>query len=200
MKITTGRLALALALAAAPLAAQQPPQPPQPPPGGMGPRMGAMMGMGGGMLMGMGYAPQRLVDRREALGLTPDQVSRLEALAQQAKQARDKADSLAKGHQDALADLWKQDAPDVNQIRAHAQAEMQARESAHLAQLVAAAQAKAVLTPEQRGRVAGWQDANRMRMRQMMDRRDRVGGMGRMRTPGTMRMRRPGMPQDGEGR
>jgi len=192
MKLTTGRLAFALALAAAPLAAQQPPQPqpPQQPMGGMRQDMGAMMGMRGGMLMGMGYAPQRLVDRREALGLTPDQVSRLETLAQQAKQARDKADSLAKGHQDALADLWKQDAPDVNQIRTHAQAQMQAMESAHLAQLVAAAQAKAVLTPEQRGRVAGWNDAARMRMRQFMNRPGGRGGMGRMPMRGQMRMRR----------
>jgi Spy/CpxP family protein refolding chaperone len=190
MKMTTGRLALALALAAAPLTAQQPPQPPQQPPGGMGPRMGAMMGMGGGMLMGMGYAPQRLMDRREALGLSPDQVSRLEALAQQAKQAWDKADSVAKGHRDALADLWKQDAPDVNQIRTHAQAAMQAMESAHLAQLTAAAQAKTVLTPEQRGRVAGWNDAARMRQRQFMNRPGRMGGMRRMPMQGPMRMRR----------
>ncbi len=184
MKMNTGSLALALALAAAPLAAQQqPPQapPPQQQPGGMAPRMRAMMGMGGGMMLGMGYAPQRLVDRREALQLTPDQVSRLEALAQQAKQARDKADSLAKTHRDALADLWKQDAPDVNQIRTHAQAAMQAMESAHLAQLVAAAQAKAVLTPEQRGRVAGWNDAARMRMRHFMNRPGGMRGMGRMR-------------------
>jgi len=185
MKRMTGRLALVLALAAAPLAAQQ--QPPQPPPQrGMGPRMGAMMGMGGEMMMGMGYAPQRLVDRREALALTPDQVSKLEALAQLAKQARDKADSVAKAHHDALADLWKQDAPDVNQVRSHAQAAMQAMESAHLAQLVAAAQAKAVLTPEQRGRVAGWEDAARMRMRQFMNRRGGMGGRERM----PMRMRR----------
>ena len=40
---------------------------------------------------------------------------------------------------------------------------MQAMQSAHLAQLTAAAQAKAVLTPEQRGRVAGWGDALRLR-------------------------------------
>lgn len=181
MKTNTGRLALALTLAAAPLAAQQPPQPtpPQQAPGAVAPRMGPMMGLGGGM--GMGYAPGRLVDRREALALTPEQVSRLEALAQQAKLARDKADSLAKPHRDALADLWKQDTPDVNQIRSHAQAAMQAMESAHLAQLVAEAQAKAVLTPEQRGRVAGWNDGARMRMRQFMNRPGRMGGMGRMR-------------------
>lgn len=198
MKTMTGRVALVLALAAAPLAAQQqPPQPPAPqqPQGGMGPGMSGMMGMGGGMLMGMGYAPQRLVDRRETLGLTPDQVSRLEALAQQAKQARDRADSAAKGQHDALADLWKQDAPDVNQIRTHAQAAMQAMESAHLAQLVAAAQAKAVLTPEQRGRVAGWGDAVRMRMRQFRNQPGRMGGMGRRPMQGPMRMRR-GMPLD----
>jgi Spy/CpxP family protein refolding chaperone len=116
-------------------------------------------------------------------------VSRLEALAQQAKQARDKADSVAKGHRDALADLWKQDAPDVSQIRTHAQAAMQAMESAHLAQLTAAAQAKAVLTPEQRGRVAGWADAARMRMRQFMNRPGGMGGMRRMPMRGFMRMR-----------
>jgi hypothetical protein len=55
---------------------------------------------------------------------------------------------------------------------------------------VAAAQAKAVLTPEQRGRVAGWGDAVRMRMRQFRN-RPGMGGMGRMPMRGWMRMRMP---------
>lgn len=198
MRITTGMLPLALALVAGSLVAQQPPQPPQPP-AAMGPRMGPMMGMGRGMEMGMGmgvYAPQRLVDRREVLSLTPDQVSRLEALAQEAKQASDKATAEAKTHWDQLAELWKQATPDVNQVRTHAQAAMQAMQGARLAQLVAAAQAKAVLTAEQRGRVAGWADAARMGMQRRMD---RMGRMNRMPMQGPMRMRRgPVPPSDPE--
>ncbi len=190
MRTRTGMLALALALAAGALGAQQPPQPPQQPasPAAPRPRMGAMMGMGIGM---GGYAPQRLVDRREVLALTPDQVSRLEALAQEAKQAGDKAEAEAKTHWDQLAELWKQPTPDVNQVRTHAQAAMQAMQDARVAQLVAAAQAKAVLTAEQRGRVAGWADAGRMRMRERMD---RMNGMGRMPMRGPMRMRRGPVP------
>lgn len=182
---------LALALLAGPVAAQQPLPPAQTPqqgPGRMGPGMGAMMGPG--LPMGV-YAPQHLVDRREALGLTPEQVSRLEALAQETKQTSDKASAEAKTHWDQLAELWKQATPDVNQVRTHAQAAMQAMQGARVAHLVAAAQAKVVLTPEQRGRVAGWADAGRMRMQQRMDRTDRRP----MRGP--MRMRRPGPPGPG---
>lgn len=186
MKLTTGMLPMALALVAGPLVAQQPPQPPaQPqPPAAMQPRMGDMTGMGMEMAV---YAPQRLVDRREVLVLTPDQVSRLEGLAQEAKQAGDKATADAKTHWDQLAELWKQATPDVNQVRTHAQAAMQAMQGARLAQLVAAAQAKAVLTAEQRGRVAGWADVGRMRMGERMD---RMGRMDRMPMRGPMRMRR----------
>jgi len=181
-------LPLALVLLAGPVVAQQtvaPAQQSRQGPGWMGPRMGAMMGPG--LHMGV-YAPQHLVDRREALGLTPDQVSRLEALAQETKQTSDKASAEAKTHWDQLAELWKQATPDVNQVRTHAQAAVQAMQGARVAHLVAAAQAKAVLTAEQRGRVAGWADAGRMRMQQRMDRMDRRP----MRGP--MRMQRRPMP------
>jgi hypothetical protein len=126
------------------------------------------------------------------LGLTPEQVSRLEALAQETKQATDKAQAEAKTQWDQLAELWKQATPDVGQVRTRAQAALQAMQGARVAQLAAAAQAKAVLTAEQRGRVAGWADAARLR-------RDRVGPMGPggrmgpwpMRGRGMMRMRGP---------
>jgi len=178
---------LALALLAGPIGAQQvpPPAPAQPPgPMGIGPRMRGMLGPG---LRVGAFAPQNLVNRREALGLTPEQVSRLEALAQEAKQATDKAQADAKTQWDQLAELWKQPTPDVNQVRTRAQAAMQAIEGARVAHLVAAAQAKAVLTVEQRGRVAGWADAGRMRMRWGFD---RPGRMWRMPMRGPMRMRR----------
>jgi Spy/CpxP family protein refolding chaperone len=179
-------LPVALVLMAGPLAAQQqqqqqPPPPPPPPAAAPGPRMGmrgmgGMMGMPGMMgMMGMqgpagqvrevaAYAPRLLIARRQALGLSAEQVSRLEALAQEARQAADKAAAEARTHWDQLAEIWKQPTPDVNQVRSHAQAAMQAMQAARLAHLVAAAQAKAVLTPEQRGRVAGWVEARRMGM------------------------------------
>jgi len=180
---------LALALLAGPVMAQQaqpPAQQPQPARMGMGPW--AQGAMGPGLHAGV-HAPQHLVNRREALGLTPEQVSRLEALAQEAKQAGDKAQAEAKTHWDQLAELWKQPTPDVNQVRTHAQAAMQAMQGARVSHLVTAAQAKAVLTAEQRGRVAGWADAGRMRMQQRMDRPGRMGPEMR-----PMRMRRPGRP------
>jgi Spy/CpxP family protein refolding chaperone len=163
-------LPLALALLAGPVVAQQT-QPPaqQPQPERMGMRLRAPGMVGPGLHMGV-YAPEHLVNRREALALTPEQVSRLEALAQEAKQATDKAEAEAKTHHEQLAELWKQPTPDVNQVRTHAQAAMQAMQGARVAHLVAASQAKGVLTPEQRGRVAGWADARGMRMQQRMDR------------------------------
>ena len=207
MKTRVAIMGLALTLAGTLAAQQQPAQTPSAPgtspsPGG-GSRgaMAAMRGprgmfpfMGAGMGMAL-YAPDRLVNRRDVLGLTPDQVSRLDALAQNAKQVRDKAQADAKPHWDQLTQLWKQATPDVAQIKQEAQAAMQAMEAAHLAQLTAAAQAKAVLTPEQRGRVAGWGDALRLRM----DRGVRMrGGMGAG-MPGRMRMRWQGAPR-GPGR
>lgn len=205
MKTRAATLGLALALAGT-LAAQQPPAQPQPQgaqpgaqAGTMAPRgargMAPFMGMGMGMGMGM-YAPDRLVNRRDVLGLTPDQVSRLEALAQDVKQARDKAQADAKPHWDQLAELWKQATPDVAQVKQHAQAAMQAMEAAHLAQLTAAAQAKAVLTPEQRGRVAGWADAARMRANRGM----RMNPAAQRGMPGRMRMMRPRARPQGPGR
>ncbi|MBI3982760.1 MAG: Spy/CpxP family protein refolding chaperone [Gemmatimonadetes bacterium] len=137
------------------------------------------------------FQPARLIDRREVLALTPDQVSRLEALAQEARQARERADTTARTQNQRLRELWNAPTPDVAQLRSLAQAAMQARQAAALASLEAAAKAKAILTPEQRGRVAGWADAARMRMQQPM----RPGRPGMRRGPGMGRMprMRPGL-------
>jgi hypothetical protein len=50
-------------------------------------------------------------------------------------------------------------APDTTAVRQHFQAAHAAMGNAHWAMLRAAAQAKAVLTEAQRGRVEGWADA-----------------------------------------
>jgi Spy/CpxP family protein refolding chaperone len=113
----------------------------------------------------MMYSPDRLVNRREALKLTPEQVSRLETLAQEARKAREQADTVARGRAEELRTLWEAPAPDVGAIERAHQALASARQTAALAEVRAAAQAKAVLTDEQRGRVAGWRDGARLMMR-----------------------------------
>jgi Spy/CpxP family protein refolding chaperone len=130
----------------------------------------------------MMYAPDRLVNRREALKLTPEQVSRLETLAQEARKAREQADTVARARADELRTLWEAPAPDVRAIERAHQSLATARQAAALAEVRAAAQAKAVLTDEQRGHVAGWRDGARLMMR-----RDARPGPGRR--PQIQRMR-----------
>ena len=141
----------------------------------------------------MPFSPTVLLERREALNLTPEQVTRLSGLENDVKAARDKSEADAKPHREELEKVMQQTAPDVTQLRTHALAMMQAEQSARIAGLTASAQAKAVLTPEQRGRVQGWADARRFegpgRGRGMMFRRGGPEGFRRMR-PGGMQFRR----------
>jgi hypothetical protein len=131
------------------------------------------------------YAPPHLLERREVLELSDEQVSRLEAFAAELEEAHGAAQAEAESHHAQLMELWEADAPDVDQLRAHAEAAMEAQHRAHLAVLTAAAQAKGLLTAEQRGRVAGWLDGCQMmmhqRMQQMHGRMQMMQGMhGRM--------------------
>ena len=141
--------------------------PPGPPPGGE--RMERMGPVGFGLGM---FSATMLLERREALGLTADQVTRLSNLENELRQAREKAQTDAKPHREELEKLMQQATPDPIQLRTHAQALMAAMQGAALTALTTGAQAKAVLTPEQRGRVQGWADARR-------ERSGRGGPMGR---------------------
>jgi Spy/CpxP family protein refolding chaperone len=175
MKKLIHAAAVAVSLAGSALMAQQPGPPPssrqpgppvgQPPTGEAQPRgEGApqMRRMGrpapGGIGMAV-YSPTALLERRSMLNLTADQVTRLATLENDLKAARQKAETDAKPHRDELEKLWEQATPDVAQVRVHAQAMMQAQQAAQLLALTTTAQAKAVLTAEQRGRVQGWADA-----------------------------------------
>lgn len=120
------------------------------------------------------YSPDRLIARREALGLTPEQVQRLESLAQEVRRAREAADSIARARGPQMEQLWREAAPNVDQLRAQAEAILQARQRAAIAAMAAAAQAKALLTPEQRGRVAGWADMRRGFLEGRRDRMERM--------------------------
>jgi hypothetical protein len=123
------------------------------------------------------FAPPHLLERRAALELTAEQVSRLEELGKELTELHDQAAAEAKGHHEQAMQLWEAQAPDADQLRQHAQAAMRAEETAKLALLTVAAQAKALLTPEQQERVAGMMHEHMQQMmhgdREQMERHQR---------------------------
>jgi len=127
--------------------------------GMMGPMMGHMSQMMGPMMRGMGYNPEHLLMKQDQLQLTAQQITRLTALRDAFKTAHDAAQAGAKTHMDALHQVLQANAPDTAALRQHFQAAHSAMGNAHFAMLRATAQAKAVLTDAQRGRVEGWMDA-----------------------------------------
>jgi len=191
MKMKGMSLMVAL-LVAAPLAAQQPDSAKQPMPmrrhpgmmgqgmmqgqmgGMMGPMMGHMQMMGGmmgPMMRGMAFEPGRLLMHKDVLQLTDQQVSKLTALRDAAKSAHDAAMKDMQTHMQEMLPLLQAASPDTAKIKPHFQAAQAAMANAHWAMLVASAQARAVLTDVQRGRVEGWADAMQhrgMRMRGMV--------------------------------
>lgn len=183
-------LALAVLAVTAPLTAQEPARPDTTRRGAMehgmqSPMMQGMMEPGmmqdpttqgmtqmpemmGPMMRGMGFNPANLLMRKEALGLTTQQETRLTALRDAAKAAHDAAAAEAKTHIEALAQAMAATTPNTNAAKQHFQAAHAAMGRAHWAMLEAAAQAKAALTDGQRGRVEGWADARQAGMGQMM--------------------------------
>jgi hypothetical protein len=152
---------------AAPLVAQQPAKPGmqhEMMPGMM--HMQQMQEMMGPMMRRMAFTPDHLVSRKDSLGLTADQVSRLTALRDAAKATHDRAAAEGKAHMEALGKVFAAAAPDTAAVRRHFQAAHQAMGDAHGAMLRAAAQARAVLTDSQRRRVDAWADAMQMMMQQ----------------------------------
>jgi Spy/CpxP family protein refolding chaperone len=174
------RLSLLVALAvAAPLAAQQPDSAKVPAMGhGMmqgrmqGEMRGDMQGrmgnmpMMGPMMRGMAFSPASLLMHKDVLKLTDQQVTKLTALRDAAKTARDAAMSEMHTHMQEMTPLMGAAAPDTAKIKPHFQAALAAMANAHWAMLVASTQARALLTDLQRARVEGWADA--MQHRGMM--------------------------------
>jgi len=141
-----------LVLAAVPLAGQQPAMP--------GMMAGPMMHeMGPAMMRMMLYTPQHLLARRDALGLTTDQVDRLTALREGTKAAQDAAEAEAQAHVKELEQVARAPKPDTSALKLHFQAAHNAMGRAHWAMLASAVQARAVLTDAQRVRVQAWADS-----------------------------------------
>jgi len=142
-----------LAFAALPLAAQQP-------------RMGhdedksshmrQMEQMMTPMMRATAYTPDHLLARKDSLKLTAQQITRLTVLQDAAKRTHDSAADDAKAHLDAMAQAFDAASPDTAALQQHFQAAHTAMGKAHWAMLAAAAQARAVLTDEQRARVERW--------------------------------------------
>lgn len=166
-------------LATVPLAAQEPPPQPQP---------DRQRQHGGGMPGGSLFAPRTLLDRRDRLALSDDQVKQLEALAAESRQAREQTQADTRARQEKLRTLWQADQPDVTAIQSEARALMDAQQTARLAALTSAAKAKGLLSAEQRGRVEGWADARRMAWRL-----DHGPGPGGQPAPGAGHRMRPPM-------
>ncbi len=121
--------------------------------------MGGMMsdsGMAdvmGAMRAGMRSWPDRLLAQKAALRLTADQERRITALRDAARTAHDAAMRTAQAHARELQQVMGAASPDTAAVRQHSRALFAAMEQAHLAMLEASAQARAVLTDEQRRQV-----------------------------------------------
>ncbi len=143
-----------------------------------GPAMRQQMRLGAAGLPGVHhFAPQALIARKDFLGLSEEQVAQLERLGEELTGTHEQALESAKASHEALLEAWQADRPDADAVRRYAEQAMQAQQAAHLAMLTGAAQAKALLTPEQQGKMQGWIEGSRMGMR--------------------MRAGRPGMRQGG---
>jgi Spy/CpxP family protein refolding chaperone len=144
-----------VALGAGPLTAQQP----TPPAGHM---MGDAMGMQqmmAPMMAVMAYTPQHLLAHTDALALTSDQVARLTQLRDATKTAQEAAVAEAANHLRELRAAADAPTPDTAAWKIHFQAAHSAMGKAHWLALASAAQAKTVLTAEQRSKIKAWADS-----------------------------------------
>ena len=122
--------------------------------GGMG--MMEMMGMRGPMARTMAFAPSRLLEHKDVLGLTDRQVQQLTALRDATQQSHDEQHALAQKYMEEMTKLAS--STDTAAVRRAFIAHHEAMGSAHWTMLRSAIQAKGILTEVQRARVDGWVD------------------------------------------
>jgi len=105
------------------------------------------------MMRAMAYAPQHLLESKDSLHLTADQVSRLTALGDAARAAHNAAGDQAKMHLGEMEEVLHAAAPDTAAVKLHFTAAHRLMGDAMWAMLRAAAQARALLTDAQRSQV-----------------------------------------------
>lgn len=153
-------LALAVVVPAAPLTAQQPdsasavPRDSAVSRNGHGEHRGHDNRMGG--RRGMPFDPARLLARKDALGLSTQQVAQLTALETNAKPGMTAALQQIRTERAAIAAGLNAAARDTVQLKRQYEALQTAAGNAHWARVSTSLKARAVLTEEQRGKVRGW--------------------------------------------
>ncbi|HVH67169.1 MAG TPA: hypothetical protein VM716_04825 [Gemmatimonadales bacterium] len=155
------RSMLAVATLAAPLCAQQPGTE-----GSMMHPMGPVGSLGPVMMQMMWYMPQHLLAHKEALGLMPDQVTRLTALRDGERTAREAIEAEAEAHVKELDQAASAPQPDTVVLKTRFAAAHAAMGKAHWLALTTAVQAKSVLNDAQRKKVTVWADSMHAWMQQ----------------------------------
>ena len=115
--------------------------------------MGMMDSMMAPMMRSMATAPERLLARRTALHLTSDQVSQLTALRDAARPVRDSAAQQAMMHLREMDEVMHGRRRTRRPCGSTSRRRSSTWAQAHMAMLDAAAQARAVLTDDQRKQV-----------------------------------------------
>lgn len=125
-------------------------------PGMMG-GMGAMDGMGmmGPMAEFASFQPGRILEHRAHLELTDEQVAALTDLRERTDKAAEDAHAPAHAAMEGLEQELAAETPDLERVRQLFVAHQTAMGNVHLTRLEAALQARALLTPEQRGMIKG---------------------------------------------
>ncbi len=159
--MTAIRLLVVIGVAAAPLAAQHPAAPT----GRMGDPMG-MQEMMEPMAHVMLYTPPHLLARKDALGLTADQIARLATLRDATSAAQDAAMSEAKTHLEELEGAAAAASPDSAAVKTHFLAAHAAMGRAHWLSIRSALEARALLTDGQRAKLKAWADSMQAWMQQ----------------------------------
>ena len=121
--------------------------------GGDDQMMAMMREMMAPMMKVIAYTPDHLLNHKDSLNLTADQVSKLTAIRDSAKAAHDAAGSDFKTHMDELSQAFQTASPDTAALRPHFDAAQAAMGKAHWAMLSAAARSRALLTDAQRQKV-----------------------------------------------
>jgi Spy/CpxP family protein refolding chaperone len=114
-----------------------------------------------GAFDGAGFAPGMLLRQRDFLDLTDEQVARLEQLESTVRREQDAAREVFRARQDELREAWRADDPDADLIRQKTADVLAARQQMELTRVEAAANAKALLSDEQLGKVRGFQEGVR---------------------------------------
>lgn len=148
------RILILLACTAVPLAAQQPAM--RHDDHSRAAMMSHMDEMMAPMMGVMAYAPDHLLDRRESLKLTAQQITRLTSLQDAAKKAHEQCAADAKPHLEAITQGLRVGAVDTVALKQHFDGAHAVMAKGHWAMFGFAVQARALLTDEQRTQVDQW--------------------------------------------